>query len=269
ARQVSLDRIVALKVLLPHVTHSPEVVERFHREALAIAKLDHPHIVSVVAVDRADENHFFAMRWIEGPDLASEIQAGDAARVLPPRSSPTYITKIVGIVADLADALDHAHRRGIVHRDVKPHNVLLSQSGEALLADFGIARDAAFGTLTRPEQIAGTLQYMSPEQARDASEATVDHRTDIYSPGVVLYELLTRRLPFESADPDTLFYQLRVVDPPAIRKLDSRIPRDLEAICHQAIAKDPRDRYQTAQQFAEDLRLFLSHEAPRHLITQS
>ncbi|MEM7235075.1 MAG: serine/threonine-protein kinase [Planctomycetota bacterium] len=264
AVQPSLTRTVALKVLLPHITQTEDSVERFAREARAAAKLDHRHIVPIYEVSTDGEHHYYAMRWVAGPDLASDHQA-DRPQVLPRRNDPEFTSAAMGVVAQVARALEHAHERGIVHRDVKPHNILLSLDGDALLTDFGIARDPSMETIFRPDQIAGTIAYMSPEQARATGFEDVDHRSDVYSLGVVLYELLTGRVPFEGPSVDTVLFMVRSSDPRSVRKI-ADVPQDLADVCQQAMAKRPEERYQSAAAFAEDLESLLDLGAPKNLI---
>ncbi|MEM7233756.1 MAG: protein kinase, partial [Planctomycetota bacterium] len=267
AFQPSLTRTVALKVLLPHLTQTDEAVDRFAREARAAAKLDHRHIVPIYAVSTEGEHHFYAMRWVAGPDLSSDHRS-DEPRVLPKRGDRRFVSAAVRIVAQVARALEHAHERGIVHRDVKPHNILLSLDGDALLTDFGIARDPSMQTIFRPDQIAGTVAYMSPEQARATGYEDVDHRSDVYSLGVVLYELLTGRLPFEGPSVDAVLLKVRSAEPQRVKKL-ADIRQDLADVCHQAMAKRPEERYPTAAEMAEDLESILRFGAPKNLIHRS
>jgi formylglycine-generating enzyme required for sulfatase activity len=265
ARDEELERLVAVKV--PHAarTLSPPALEAYHAEARLHAGLDHPHIVPIYDVGRSVEAPFyFVSKYIPGRDLTAHLRQGR----LDDRETAALIMRI-------ADALDYMHEKGLVHRDVKPRNILLDAKGQPFLVDFGLALRQALevgwisgSVRTDPEirprqrQFIGTPAYMSPEQARGESER-VDGRSDIYSLGVVLYELLTGRKPFEG-EFERLLEQIRAEPPPALRSLRADVPRDLEAICHKAMAKEPRDRYQRAGQMAEDLRRFLEHEPPAH-----
>lgn len=264
ARQRSLDRMVALKVLATDLTTTPEQIERFRRESQAIAKLDHPGIVRVYSAGVTGSNPWFAMEFVEGRDLASEIcllrGEGDDRPFLADHSDDEYPRRVARLVADAARALAAAHRAGVVHRDVKPSNLLLDASCRVRLADFGIARDASFGTITRSRQVAGTVHYMSPEQAR-IETAPVDHRTDVYSLGVVLYELLTLRRPFTGATDLEVLAGIKKGEPPPIRSISKSVPRALQSICHMAMAVDVRQRYQSATALADDLERFLRQES--------
>ncbi|QDU84277.1 Serine/threonine-protein kinase StkP [Planctomycetes bacterium Pla163] len=267
ASERSLGRQVALKVLSTNVTTTRDQVERFHREAQAVAKLDHPGIVRIHSDGVEGANHWFAMEYVEGRDLAREVELQRLVSVLPgeqpilPRPGERdHAARVAELVARVARALHAAHRAGIVHRDVKPSNILLGADGSVRVADFGLARDAAFGSVSATGDVAGTPHYMSPEQAR-VERASVDHRTDVYSLGVVLYELCTLRRPFEGKTVLAIFDKIRSGEPASVRDLNPDVPRDLETICAKAMAKLAADRYESAEALAEDLERFLAHEA--------
>ena len=275
AEQVSLDRPAAVKVLSAGLLSTASQIERFHREARAAALLDHPGIVRVLADGHEAKLHWFAMEWVEGHDLEREIELlrslathgeldePSAQRpFLPPRGDPQHIARIATLIAEIADALEHAHVHGIVHRDVKPSNLLLDGSGRVKITDFGIARDERFGSLTQTDQLIGSLPYMSPEQAH-VVEAAVDGRTDVYSLGVVLYELLSLRRPYEGRTSHEILLKIRTHRPLPVRRLNPTVPRDLALICEQAMRTDPRRRYQSAGELAADLRRFLALESVR------
>lgn len=268
AQQQGLDRPVALKVFVEGLLTSDRQLERFHREARSVARLDHLGIVSVHASGSEGATHWFAMDFIAGHDLAREIElqladigpANDASRPFLPRpGEPSHPLAVARVGLQVAEALQFAHERGLVHRDVKPQNILLRKDGVALIADFGIARDEELGTLTRSGEIQGTPFYMSPEQARVTDEV-IDHRTDVYSLGVVLYELASLCRPHAGSTHVEVLEALRSADPRPLRALDSRLPRDLEVICTRSLCKDPRNRYGTAGALADDLRRFLAKE---------
>ncbi len=267
ARQASLEREVAVKVFVETLTTTPAEVERFHREARAAARLSHPGIVRVLTDGQAGKTHWFAMERVPGHDLAREIKLQRARGILseecpllPRFGTVEYVPAIARLCAEVADALHYAHTQGLVHRDVKPGNLLLQPDGQAQLVDFGLVRDDSLGSVTRSGEVRGTPHYMSPEQARVRS-ARVDHRTDVYSLGVVLYELATLRRPFEGKSSADVISQIQQRDPASLRKLNPRVPRDLDLICATAMAKDVGARYADAAALAEDLRRFLRHEA--------
>lgn len=250
AIQKSLNRRVALKILPASSADEPRRIERFRIEAMAAACLRHPHIVPVYLTGSERGVHFYAMQLIEGQTLAALIR-----RRLPHR-------EVAKFARQAADALQYAHERGIVHRDIKPSNLLVDESGHLWVSDFGLARVAGQSDLTLSGAIVGTLRYMSPEQA-SGSRSVIDHRTDVYSLGVTLYELITGRPLFCSEQDGRLGLLRQVVEaqPQRPRLLDASIPRDLETIALKALAKDPAGRYATAGEMAEDLDRFL-HDRP-------
>lgn len=268
AHQPSLDRMVAMKVLHATPLTSPARIDRFHREPMAVARLQHPHIVPVYAEGRAGSTHWFVMQYVDGHGLDQELrsQESDQPRattpLLPPYGTGPWFAAVARVCAEAAEALQAAHEHGIVHRDIKPANLLLDRRGRVLVADFGIARDERLGSLTEPGAIAGTWHYMSPEQARIAN-VPVDHRTDIYSLGVVIYELLTLARPFEGTTSEEVLSRIRGAAPRRVRRCNPSVPRDLETICMAAMAREAAARYATAGELAADLRRFLAHEAIR------
>ncbi|MEM6673382.1 MAG: bifunctional serine/threonine-protein kinase/formylglycine-generating enzyme family protein [Planctomycetota bacterium] len=260
---------VALK-LLPPARAEGEGKERFEREVRAAAALEHPAIVPVLEFGESEGLAWYAMPFIDGHDLMVEIRRQKAVEsglpggdlLLPPFANPLYVPTVAGRIADLADGLQVAHDAGVIHRDIKPQNVLLDQRGAAHLTDFGLAKDERFGTITASSAIQGTPYYMSPEQAR-ALKLRVDHRTDVYSLSVVLFEALTLRRPFEGETPQEVMDQISRGAASEVRALNTRVPRDLSIICRTGISRDPADRYQTVGDMADDLRRFLRHEAIR------
>ena len=250
AHQRSLDREVALKILRAGDL-APDDVERFEAESRRVARLEHPNIVPVYVSGREEGLAFFAMPYLRGGSLADEIAAARAAGETLDRET------CVRRVATIADALEYVHQQGMMHRDVKPANVLLDDGGQPFLADFGIARALDRETVTL---VRGTPAYMSPEQALLLGER-IDHRTDVYSLGVVLYELFALRRPHTADTNTALLYEIRDVDPPRLGRLAPDVPRDLETICHKAMRKRVEARYPTAGAFALDLRLFLEGRA--------
>ena len=245
ARQRSLDRTVAVKVLMPgEIVYGP-AIDRFRREARTLARLRHPHIVAIHEVGETGGRVFYSMDWIEGGSLADLVRRGE---VTPARA--------VRLVRQIASAIAHTHAHGLIHRDLKPANVLVDAAGDAYVSDFGLARDlAAGGDLTRTGQLLGTPAYMSPEQAAGET-ARIGEATDIYAIGAILYECLTARPPFAGARLPNLIHEIIHGDPPLPRRLNPRVPADLEVICLKAMAKEPARRYATARTLLEDLERF-------------
>jgi serine/threonine protein kinase len=268
AEQISLGRRVALKVLAPICGTGTKQLARFQIEAQVAAALHHPHIVPIFAVGCVGGVHYYAMQLIEGHSLAellagSNSQAGgdpDIDRLAGGESaarSPTRLRprEAARLAMQAAEALEHAHALGVLHRDIKPANLLVDHSGHLWVTDFGLAGVGGGGDLTQSGDLIGTLRYMSPEQA--AGGRILDPRTDVYSLGATLYELLTSRPAFDGRDRQELFRQIAVTDPISPRKLDPAVPRDLETIALKAMAKEPQRRYSTARELADDLRRYL------------
>lgn len=254
------QRFVAVKAISPFTPMSALQSERLVREAAAAARLDHPGIVRIHRDGVDDGVHYQVMELVDGPCLAEELRAGDegVARFLH-GDGPDYFRRVAEVVKQVAAALDHAHQRGVIHRDIKPQNVLLDPEGRPRIVDLGLAKDLFADTLTGTGQAEGTPHYMSPEQIR-AEKGTVDARADVYSLGVVLYELLTRRKPFGGETVDQVLFCIAFERPRPPRSLRSGIPRDLETACLKAMEKCKEDRYLTAAEMAFDLERFLRGE---------
>ncbi len=246
AEQISLGRRVALKVLRFGGVSDPEALQRFRREAETVARLHHTNIVPIFAVGSAAGVNYYAMQFIDGPSLD---------RVLRERGAPLDVQQVADWGLQAAEALVHAHARGVIHRDVKPSNLLLDRDGRIWLTDFGLAKRLDDVTLSLSGTLLGTPRYMSPEQA-SAAHHTLDHRTDIYSLGATLYELATGRPVFTGATPQDVIRQILTAEPLAPRRRRPNLPRDLETILLKSLAKEPAQRYASARQLANDLRAF-------------
>ena len=257
ARHRDLRRIVAIKTIRASVLTDPEFLERFYAEAEAVARLQHPNIIQVFEIGTVETqigepiaSPFIALEFVEGGCLSSRTGSPQ-----PPRESAELVEK-------LARAAHAAHRLGVIHRDLKPSNVLLTREGEPKIADFGVAkqlfaeRDKVGRYVTQAGTVMGTPEYMAPEQA---SSAPPTPAVDIYALGVILYEMLTSRVPFTAATPLETIDLVRTQEPVSPRQLQPRLPRDLETICLKCLQKDPARRYQTAEALADDLRRFLDH----------
>lgn len=300
AEQLSLGRRVALKVLPPGLLAGKSTVDRFRREASAVARLSHPRIVAVHGLSQHGAIAYLAMEFVAGLDLAEIIDRLRTARThgrrfvlisgphvdqdiatwakgrklmgtLPddPRLGEgividlrNYAPMAAAIAADAADALAHAHAHKIIHRDIKPGNLLLAADGRVKLSDFGLAKSRDDASLTKSGDFVGSPAYVSPEQAASRRKQ-VDERSDVYSLGLTLYELLTLHQPFAGKDVAVVLKNILTKDPPRPATLNPRVPQDLETIVMKAIEKDPANRYQSAAELGDDLRRFMNFEAIR------
>ena len=256
AQQLSLDRRVALKLLSPALTHDAQSRARFLREANAGARLKHPGIVAVHSVGEHDGQPFIATELVDGPGTLEDL----LARVESEGAPADWPREVARIVAEVAEALQAAHEAGIIHRDIKPANILMTPEGHPKVADFGLARIQDALKLSQTGQFAGTPHYMSPEQCMP-SIAPIDHRTDIFSLGATLYELLTFQFAFPGEEIPQVLHAIVSKDPVPPTKHVPDLAGDLEIITLKAVAKDPDRRYATAADMAEDLRAFLEHRA--------
>ena len=248
ARQISLDRVVALKMILSGELAGPEEVSRFRREAEAAARLKHPNIVAIHEVGECDGQHFFSMDFIEGRTLRQLT-----------RDNPLSAQRAAECLKAVAEAAHYAHEQGVVHRDLKPGNVLIDAAGQPHVTDFGLAkRIGSDADLTRSGDVMGTPGYMPPEQA--SRTKTAGPLADVYALGAMLYDLLTGRPPFRGETPLETLSQVMNTEPVAPRLLNAGVPRDLETICLKCLEKEPSRRYASARELAEDLGRFLKHE---------
>jgi serine/threonine protein kinase/formylglycine-generating enzyme required for sulfatase activity len=240
AYQPGLDRYVAVKVLPTYLARDPRFVARFRREARAIARLNHTNILPVHDFGQEGELSYIVMRYVETGNLKERL------------GEPLDLETTVEIMAQVGKALDYAHRRGIIHRDVKPSNVLMDEEGVALLSDFGLARMAeATVKITKTGVGVGTPEYMSPEQARGKE---VDERSDVYSLGIMLFEMLTGRIPYEADTPIAVVVKHLTAPLPRPSEWNPDIPEPVERVILKALAKDPADRFQSVEQMVEALR---------------
>jgi len=252
ARQKTLNRLVALKMILAGRLATAAEVQRFRAEAEAAAQLDHPGIVPIYEVGEHAGQHYFSMGYVDGDSLAAKVKDGP----LPPREA-------AGLIEQVARALDYAHGRGIIHRDLKPANILLDRDGQPKITDFGLARMAASEShLTVSGQVVGTPSYMPPEQAAGKSDQ-IGTATDVYALGATLYCLLTGRPPFQAASVVETLKQVLEQEPVPPRQLNTAVPRDLETICLKCLQKEPARRYASALALGADLAHYLAGEPIR------
>ncbi len=240
AEDSKLKRRVALKFLPSELTHIPEVKERFMREAQAAAALDHPNICTVHEFDEAEEKTFISMAYIEGQSLKKKIESG-----------PLELDEALSTALQVAEGLKGAHKKGVVHRDIKSANIMVTDEGQVKIMDFGLARMTGSTLITKEGMAMGTIAYMSPEQARGEE---VDHRSDIWSFGVVLYEMFSGQLPFKGTQDQAVVYSILKEKPKAITDLRSEIPMSIDQVVSKALEKNPDDRYQQIDDLIDDLK---------------
>jgi serine/threonine protein kinase len=245
AEQMPLGRDVVVKVLHAHLARDAEMAERFRREAEAAARLVHPHVCPILDFGQSGETVYLVMPYLVGGSLAERVQRERA--VAPPN--------VASAAAQVAVALEHAHRRGVIHRDVKPDNILFDEEGNAYITDFGIATARFHGRLTASGRAMGTPHYMSPEQAMGK---LVDGRSDLYALGVVMYEALVGFPPFDGADAFSVGYKHVHEKPVALGEIDSRVPAGLAAVVMRCLEKSPDDRYASGSALADALLAYLA-----------
>lgn len=248
-----LNRYVSVKILRPQFVADEDFVRRFRREAQSAASLSHPNVVNIYDVGDEDETYFIVMEYINGKTLKEIIQ----------ERAPLPVTEAVDIAKQICSALHHAHDHQIVHRDIKPHNIMIGKDGHVKVTDFGIARAVTSNTITHNGSVIGSVHYFSPEQARGA---ITDVKSDIYSLGVVLYEMLTGELPFSGETPISValkHLQEHFVEP---RQLNPKMPQSVENVILKALAKSPEVRYQTAKEMYRDLDQALQNPNPAKFV---
>lgn len=253
AHDTKLDRTVALKFLPTNLVASPDEIDRFHQEAKAISALNHPHIATIHDIDEADGQKFIVLEFIPGGTLKGKL------RDLRTENKQLPTDDIITFGIQIAEALAHAHRHAIIHRDVKSDNVMITEDGSVKVTDFGLARLRGSQHLTRTGNTVGTAGYMSPEQLRGEE---VDHRSDLFSLGVLLYELTTSQLPFQAEHEPAVAYSIVNENPPPVRSRRADAPEKLEHIIARCLEKDPGMRYQRAEEVAADLRSLQQGETP-------
>src|SRR5688500_18277322 len=248
----NLDRLVAIKLLHSYIEEEPLLIERFHREAKVVAGLRHPNIVQIFDFDTIDGHTFIVMEYLKGPTLATYL------RHLHQRKKRIPPDQVARLLNEISVALDYAHKQGVIHRDIKPGNIILhnkteditvdkplTNDVEAIITDFGLVRIMNTASQTASGMVSGTPAYMSPEQARGDQ---TDHRTDIYSLGVVLYEMLAGRVPFEADSTMTVLHMQIHTPPPPI----PGIAPEVQAVMDRALRKNPDERYQSSRELAND-----------------
>jgi serine/threonine protein kinase len=244
AEDARLDRSVALKFLPSELTSDKDAKKRFIQEAKAAAALNHPHICTIFEINDAEEQSFISMEYIDGQSLKDKLKDG-----------PLDVDEAKDIAIQVAEGLNEAHEKGIVHRDIKPANIMLTEKGEAKITDFGLAKLSWGADLTKPATIMGTVAYMSPEQARGED---VDHRTDIWSLGAMLYEMLTGERPFYKRQEQAMIYAILNEKPTPITILRSDVPTLIENVIEKALTKKKSERYQNIKEMIQDLRLSIT-----------
>jgi serine/threonine protein kinase len=251
AKDTKLKRTVALKFLPPELTHISEVKERFMREAQAAAALDHPNICTVYEFDEAEEKTFISMAYVEGQSLRKKLESG-----------PLELDEALRIALQVAQGLQIAHKKRIIHRDIKSTNIMVTEDNQAKIMDFGLARMTGGTLLTQEGMAMGTIAYMSPEQARGEE---VDHRTDIWSLGVVMHEMFTGQLPFKGEHEQAIVYSILKERPEPLTDIKADIPVSVVEVVSKALEKNPDKRYQQAEELLDDLKSISAGIVPEEI----
>lgn len=247
AHDMILDRNVAVKMLRLDLTNDEEFIRRFHREAQSATSLNHPNIVNIYDVGEEDDLYYIVMEYVDGETLKQYIQ----------HFSPLRVEEAISIMRQLTSAISHAHQNHIIHRDIKPHNILVDKNGRVKITDFGIAMAISSTSITQTNSVLGSVHYLSPEQARGGM---ANEKSDIYSLGIVMFELLTGRLPFSGESAISIALKHLQSETPSVRRWNPSIPQSVENIVLKATAKDPFHRYNNVEEMEEDLRTALMPE---------
>ncbi|WML43658.1 Stk1 family PASTA domain-containing Ser/Thr kinase [Neobacillus sp. PS3-40] len=247
AHDMILDRDVAVKMLRLDLTNDEEFIRRFHREAQSATSLTHPNIVNIYDVGEENDLYYIVMEYVNGQTLKQYIQ----------QYSPLRVEETIGIMRQLTSAIANAHQNSIIHRDIKPHNILMDLNGKVKITDFGIAMALSATSITQTNSVLGSVHYLSPEQARGGM---ANKKSDIYSLGIVMFELLTGRLPFSGESAVSIALKHLQSETPSVRRWNQSIPQSVENIVLKATAKDPFHRYNSVEEMEEDLRTALSPE---------
>lgn len=247
AHDMILDRDVAVKMLRLDFANDEEFIRRFHREAQSATSLAHPNIVNIYDVGEENELYYIVMEYVDGQTLKQYIQ----------QNSPLRVEEAIEIMKQLTSAISHAHHNHIIHRDIKPHNILIDNNGNVKITDFGIAMALSATAITQTNSVLGSVHYLSPEQARGGM---ANRKSDIYSLGIVMFELLTGRLPFSGESAVSIALKHLQSETPSVRRWNPNIPQSVENIVLKATAKDPFHRYNSADEMEEDLRTALDPE---------
>ncbi|MDP5273369.1 Stk1 family PASTA domain-containing Ser/Thr kinase [Chengkuizengella axinellae] len=242
-----LNRMVAIKVLRQQFVYDEDFIRRFRREAQSAASLSHPNVVNIYDVGQEEDIHYIVMEYIEGSNLNEEIK----------RRAPFQVDEAIHIACQICDALEHAHQNQIIHRDIKPHNILIGKNGRVKVTDFGIARAATSSEITQTGSVLGSVHYFSPEHAKGVTQGA---KSDLYSLGIVLYQMLTNKLPFSGESPISIALKHIQEDVEEPRKLNSLIPQSVENVVLKSMQKNPEQRYQSAKEMLLDLETSLSPE---------